>query len=61
MASHGNDLLGRMLAAASDGEDENALVFNLASLFNNSKLFYFAGQDPVAHIELCIGNAIKTC
>jgi len=46
--SFGNDLLGMMLAAASDGTDETAPEFNLASVFNNTKLFFFAGQDTVA-------------
>jgi len=46
--SCGNDLLGMMLAAASDGTDETAPEFNLASVFNNTKLFFFAGQDTVA-------------
>jgi cytochrome P450 len=45
---YGDDLLGRMLAAASDGGDEDVLDFNLASVFNNCKLFIFAGQDTVA-------------
>lgn len=44
----GNDLLGIMLAAASDGTSETAPEFNLASVFNNTKLFFFAGQDTVA-------------
>ena len=44
---YGNDLLGRMLAASSDGEDEGALDFNLASVFNNCKLIFIAGQDSV--------------
>lgn len=38
-----------MLTVASDGEDEKALEFNLASVFNNSKLFHFAGQNRVGH------------
>lgn len=46
--SYGNDLLGMMLAAACDGTDETAPEFNLASVFNNTKLFFFAGQDTVA-------------
>ena len=45
---YGDDLLGRMLAAASDGWDEDVVEFNLASVFNNCKLFFFAGQDTVA-------------
>jgi cytochrome P450 len=49
MDSFGNDLLGRMLAAASEGWSENTQEFNLASVFNNCKLFYFAGQDTVAN------------
>lgn len=43
-----DDLLGRMLTAATEGWDEKALEFNLASVLNNCKLFYFAGQDTVA-------------
>ncbi|KAG0607683.1 hypothetical protein M758_8G047300 [Ceratodon purpureus] len=46
--SYGTDLLGMMLAAASDSTDETAPEFNLASVFNNTKLFFFAGQDTVA-------------
>jgi cytochrome P450 len=49
MSSYGDDLLGRMLAAAADGDDDTALEFNFASVFNNAKLFLFAGQDTVAH------------
>ena len=45
---YGDDLLGRMLAASSDGLDEDVMEFNLASVFNNCKLIYFAGQDTVA-------------
>lgn len=52
MDSFGNDLLGRMLAAASEGWSENTPEFNHASVFNNCKLFYFAGQDTVAN-ALC--------
>lgn len=49
-ASYGNDLLGIMLAAASNSTDETATEFNLASVFNNAKLFFFAGQDTVATV-----------
>lgn len=49
IGSYGNDLLGRMLAAASEGWDENTTEFNYASVFHNCKLFYFAGQDTVAN------------
>ena len=45
-----DDLLGRMLTAATEGWDEKALEFNLASVLNNCKLFYFAGQDTVANV-----------
>jgi cytochrome P450 len=45
---YGDDLLGRMLTAASDGWDEDVVEFNLASVFNNCKLIFFAGQDTVA-------------
>ena len=45
---YGDDLLGRMLAASSDGEGEDVLDFNLTSVFNNCKLMFFAGQDTVA-------------
>lgn len=48
-SSYGNDLLGCMFTAASDGWDEESLQFNLASVLNNCKLFYFAGQDTVAN------------
>ncbi|KAG0563350.1 hypothetical protein KC19_8G023700 [Ceratodon purpureus] len=48
-SSYGDDLLGRMLAAASEGWDGNTSEFNLASVLNNCKLFYFAGQDTVAN------------
>ncbi|KAG0557613.1 hypothetical protein KC19_11G143900 [Ceratodon purpureus] len=48
MSSYGNDLLGRMLAAASDGDDDAALEFNLASVYNNARLVYFAGQESVS-------------
>lgn len=48
VASDGPDLLRVMLAAASDGSDEMVPEFNLASVFNNTKLFFFAGQDTVA-------------
>ncbi|KAG0557612.1 hypothetical protein KC19_11G143800 [Ceratodon purpureus] len=37
MSSYWDDLLGSMLAAASDGDDDAALEFNLASVFNNAK------------------------
>jgi len=49
ISSYGDDLLGRMLTAASEGWGENTQDFNLASVFNNCKLFYFAGQDTVAN------------
>lgn len=49
-ASYSNDLLGIMLAAASNSTDETATEFNLASVFNNAKLFFFAGQDTVATV-----------
>lgn len=49
VSSYGDDLLGRMLSAASEGWSENTQDFNLASVFNNCKLFYFAGQDTVAN------------
>lgn len=45
-----DDLLGRMLTAATEGWDEKALAFNLASVLNNCKLFYFAGQGTVANV-----------
>lgn len=48
-SSYGNDLLGLMLAAASDGWEEGCVEFNLASVMNNCKLFYFAGQDTVSN------------
>ncbi len=48
-SSYGNDLLGRMFAAATDGWDEDSLQFNMASVLNNCRLFYFAGQDTVAN------------
>jgi cytochrome P450 len=51
-SSYGNDLLGHMLTAASDGWDEDAVEFNLASVIEESKLFYFAGQDTVANVTL---------
>ena len=44
---YGDDLLGRMLTAAVDGEDEDVLDFNLASVFHNCKLLFIAGQDTV--------------
>jgi len=47
--SYGEDLLGRMLTAAMDGWDEQTQAFNMASVFNNCKLFYFAGHDTVAN------------
>jgi cytochrome P450 len=50
MDSYGNDLLGRMIAAASEGTNENTNEFNLASVFNNCKNFYFAGQETVANV-----------
>lgn len=48
-SSYGNDLLGRMLTAATEGWEEDSLEFNLASVLNNCKLFYMAGQDTVAN------------
>ncbi|KAG0605545.1 hypothetical protein M758_9G067300 [Ceratodon purpureus] len=50
--SYGNDLLGRMLKAAGEGWNEEKEEFNLASVLNNCKLFYFAGQDTVANAIL---------
>jgi len=47
-SSYGEDLLGCMLTTAIDGWDEQTQTFNMASVFNNCKLFYFAGQDTVA-------------
>ena len=49
MTSYGNDLLGRMLTAAKEGWDENTAEFNLGSVLNNCRLFYFAGQETVAN------------
>lgn len=51
-SSYGNDLLGCMLTAATEGWNEESLEFNLASVMNNCKLFYFAGQDTVANTTL---------
>lgn len=51
-SSYGNDLLGRMLTAAADGWNEGSPEFNLSSVVQNSKLFYFAGQDTVANATL---------
>jgi cytochrome P450 len=53
-SSYGNDLLGGMLKAATEGWDEDTVEFNLASVLNNCKLFYFAGQDTVANTTLYI-------
>ncbi|KAG0620516.1 hypothetical protein M758_4G222100 [Ceratodon purpureus] len=50
--SYGNDLLGRMLTSAADGWSEGSPDFNLQSVIENSKLFYFAGQDTVANASL---------
>ncbi|KAG0586563.1 hypothetical protein KC19_2G100300 [Ceratodon purpureus] len=50
--SYGNDLLGRMLGAATEGWDEHATEFNLASVFSNTKLIYFGGQTSVAVLSL---------
>lgn len=47
-SSYGEDLLGRMLTAATDGWDMKAPEFNMAAVFNNCKLFYFAAEDNVA-------------
>lgn len=49
-SSYGDDLLGRMLTAATDGWEEDTPEFNLASVLNNCKLFYLAGQDTVANV-----------
>jgi len=51
-SSYGEDLLGCMLKEASDGWQENSVEFNLASVMNNCKLFYFAGQDTVANTSV---------
>lgn len=48
-SSNGKDLLEHMLEAASDGWNEDTTEFNLASVFENCKLFYMAGQDTVAN------------
>lgn len=53
-SSYGNDLLGRMLKAATEGWKEETVEFNLASVLNNCKLFYFAGQDTVANTILYV-------
>lgn len=51
-SSYGNDLLGTMLESAADDWDEKSADFNLASVFNNCKLLYFAGQDTAANATL---------
>lgn len=48
--AHGTDLLGRMIAAASEGTDPNAQEFNLASVFANTKNLYFAGHDTTSNM-----------
>lgn len=48
-SSYGDDLLGRMLTAATEGWSANTKEFNQLAVFNNCKLFYFAGQDTVAN------------
>jgi len=48
-SSYGEDLMGCMLTTASDGWQESSVEFNLASVMNNCKLFYFAGQDTTAN------------
>ncbi|KAG0625421.1 hypothetical protein M758_2G053800 [Ceratodon purpureus] len=50
--SYGDDLLGSMLSAATEGWDETAKDFNLASVFSNTQLMYFGGQTTVANISL---------
>lgn len=50
--AHCTDLLGRMIAAASEGTDPNAQEFNLASVFANTKNLYFAGHDTTSNM-LC--------
>lgn len=51
-SSFGNDLLGNMLTAATDGWEEQTPQFNLSSVLHNCKLFYFAGQDTVANTTM---------
>ena len=41
-----------MLSAATEGWDETAKDFNLASVFSNTQLMYFGGQTTVANISL---------
>ena len=58
--SFGNDLLGHMLSAACSPSSEDNMddhnvpskKFNLASVFNNCKLFYFAGQDTASNVTI---------
>jgi len=51
MSNYSNeDILGRMLAVATDGWDKSVQEFNMASVFNHFKLFYFAGQDTAANL-----------
>lgn len=59
-SSFGNDLLGYMLTAACSSSSEDNMddhnvpskKFNLTSVFNNCKLFYFAGQDTAANVTI---------
>lgn len=59
-SSFGNDLLGHMLSAACSSSSEDNMddhnvpskKFNLTSVFNNCKLFYFAGQDTAANVTI---------
>ncbi|KAG0622890.1 hypothetical protein M758_3G131700 [Ceratodon purpureus] len=52
-SSFGDDLLGCMLSSiTSESWDPNSLEFNLSTVMNNCKLFYFAGQDTVVNGSL---------
>ena len=52
-SSFGDDLLGCMLSSiTSESWDPNSLEFNLSTVMNNCKLFYFAGQDTVVNDSL---------
>lgn len=51
MSEQGNhDILGRTLASATDGWDESAQEFNMASVRNYFKALYFAGIDTTSNV-----------
>lgn len=55
-SGYGQDLLGRMLTAAAENNEETAansgtkIKFDSTAVLNNCKVFYFAGQDTTANL-----------